>query len=148
MSMQLPHELQHFPHAAIIVVSNHIIGRIFLVGGDALEELDGCALPRERKQDAEGAGIISGTSRVVGPNSKPNDKPRLKRFIKELANLTNKYVRDHNVVHVHLVMPADIEHRLYERLDSEMKKKLGRRVLHDLIQEHPLEIVRRILEVA
>ena len=54
-TMNLPQDLQHFPHAALIIASDSMHAKFFLVGGDTLQELDGVALPREFRQDSEGA---------------------------------------------------------------------------------------------
>ncbi len=144
-TMNLPQDLQHFPHAALIIASDSMHAKFFLVGGDTLQELDGVALPREFRQDSEGAFTSSDGSRVAGPDSDIDDTPRLHHFVKQVAEQANLLCGKHEIAHVHLVMPAEIEHLFSSECAAILKEKI-RFILHaDLMKEHPLEIVRRVL---
>lgn len=144
--MNLPQELQHFPHVALIVASDSMHAKFFLVGGDTLQELDGVALPREFRQDSEGAFTSSDGSRVAGPDADIDDAPRLQHFVKLVSEKADQLCSKHEIAHVHLVMPAEVEHLLSSECAATLKEKI-RFMLHaDLMKEHPLEIIRRVLE--
>ncbi len=143
--MNLPQDLQHFPHVTLIIASDSVNAKFFLVGGDTLQELDGVALLREFRQDSEGAFTSADGSRVAGPDSDIDDTPRLQRFVKQVAEQANQLCNKHGIAHVHLVMPAEIERHFSSECAATLKEKI-RFILHaDLMKEHPLEIVRRVL---
>lgn len=146
--MKLPKDLkEHFPHAALIIASDQIIAKFFLIGGDELEELDGIALPREFRQDSEGAFTSFDGSRVGGPDSDIDDLPRQKQFVKKIAERTKELVRGHGIAHLHLIMPAEIEHLLSKQLKPDVKTKIVRVRHFNLMKKNPLEIVRKVLAI-
>ncbi|MBI4139041.1 hypothetical protein HY479_02725 [Candidatus Uhrbacteria bacterium] len=144
--MKLPQILQHFPHAALIISSDSMRANFFLVGGDELEGLDGVAMPRELRQDSEGSFTSSDGSRVAGPDADIDDAPRLKQFARRIAERTERLVRDHGIAHVHLVMPAEIEHVVSSSFATDVESLVGFRRHLDLMKEDPLTVVRRVLE--
>lgn len=144
--MKLPRELQHYPHATLLIASDMMHANFFLVAGDELEELNGVAEPRERRQDSEGTFVSYDGSRVAGPDSDIDDTPRLKRFVKKIAEQAEALARKHNIQHMDVVMPAEIEHLFSEVAPNELKDKIRRRSHLDLMKEDPLTIVRRSLQ--
>ncbi len=133
--MKLPEHLQHFPQQSLLVVADHVVARLFIAGGDSLEELDGLAEPRDIPSDNEGKMFMSDV----------HDEPRLKQFCKKLALEIQKLVISHDVSNIHLVMPADVFNFVNEDLSQETKRKLGRGLTLDLMKEDPLKIVERLL---
>ena len=133
--MQLPEHLQHFPQQSLLVVADHVVARLFIAGGDSLEELDGLAEPRDVPTDNEGKMF----------NSDVHDEPRLKRFCKNIALDIQKLVVSHDVSNIHLVMPAELAHLVTADLSQEVQRKLGRGIHLDLMKEDPLKIVERLL---
>lgn len=131
--MKLPQHLQHFPHAALIVTSDHMVAKLYLAGGEDLEEIDALAVPADTFSDIEKKF-----------DSDVDDRPRLQHFIKQLAEKVEKLVRDHHIVYVHLVMPAEVMHRLTEHLTQETKGKIGRGLEHDLMNQPILQVVERL----
>jgi ribonuclease D len=144
--MKLPKDLkEHFPHTALIIASDQIVAKFFLVGGDELEELDSVALPRELRQDSEGEFISSDGSRTSDPDSDLHDTPRKKQFVKKIAERIKELVREHAVAHVHLVMLAEMEHLLSKHLEPDVKKKVVNIRHYNLMKEGPLDIARKAL---
>ncbi|MBU1034342.1 host attachment protein [Patescibacteria group bacterium] len=144
--MKLPQELQHYPHATLLIASDSVRADFFLLGGDELEKLDGIALPREPRQDSEGTFVSYDGSRAAGPDSDIDDSQRLKQFVKKITEQAEALTREHDIQHVDVVMPAEIEHLLTEVSSNELKNKIRRRSHLDLMKEDPLTIVRRSLE--
>ncbi len=132
--MQLPTDLQHFPKGALLVASDSVKASFYLLGGDALEELDGLEFPHERAQDAEGPWT---------PDE--NDEARMHAFIHAIVERIDGLVADHAVHHVHLVMPAEIEHAVSSHLPESSQSLLGVKLHVDLMKEAPLDIVRRVV---
>ena len=144
--MKLPKDLkEHFPHTALIIPSDQIVAKFFLVGGDELEELDSVALPRELRQDSEGQFTSFDGSRVGGPDADLHDTPRKKQFVKKIAERIKELVREHAVAHLHLVMLAELEHLLSKHLEPDVKEKVVHIRHCNLMKESPLEIVRKAL---
>ena len=110
--MQLPTALQHFPHATLIVSADTVHADLFLVGGDSLEYLDRIAVPREKREDAEGEWFAFNGTHAAGPDSDIPDKPRLVKFVKQLVDRIDNLVRKHEITKVHLLMPAVVSHTL------------------------------------
>jgi hypothetical protein len=136
--MHLPHELQHFPHPTLIVASDHFTARFFFIGGDTLEELDGLTLPKNLPND-DG-------SRVGGLLADVDDAPRLTQFVKQIAARLEEETQKHDVQTIHLVMSADVEGALHTHISATVLPHLSRIIHRDLMNEAPLEIVKRILE--
>jgi hypothetical protein len=142
--MQLPANLQRFPHPTLIVTGDHITMRFFLVGGDMLEELDSLAEPRERRSDDEGSFSGSDGVRTGDPSADVDDTPREKKLMKRTADNIQKLVREHEVSSVHLLMPADLDHHLASELQPDVTQRLGK-VLHvNVMKEEPLQMIERL----
>ncbi|MBU1033206.1 MAG: hypothetical protein ABII13_04930 [Patescibacteria group bacterium] len=145
--MKIPQELQaHLPHAVLIITSDNIISRFYLAGGDTIEEIDSVSLPSEFKQDSEGSFTSSDGSRVAGPDSDIHDTPRRKQFVKMMTEKTEELVRKHNIVHINLVMPAEVEHLFSDKLANDVKEKIMHVKHLSLMKENPIDIVRIIFE--
>lgn len=143
--MQLPNNLQHFPHKALLIVGDSVAAKFYLLGGDEMEEIDGVSVPREREQDAEGAFTSYDGSRVGGPSSDIKDEPRLHHFVHELVERTEKLIGTHGVAHLNLVMPAEVEHPFSSHLSKPTAAKIMRRLHKDLMKENPIKIIERLL---
>lgn len=134
--MQLPHELQHFPYSALIVASDTVHARFFLVGGDSLEELDGVAVPKETGQDGEGSMEFF-----------PDDAARLRQFVHSVTQRIEELARAHTIQTIHFVMPAEIAHDVSVRLAHDLKRRVGKTIHRNVVGDAPHEIVRRIVDV-
>lgn len=132
--MKLPQNLQHFPHETLIIVSDHAQAKFFLVGGDELQELDGISDPRERSSDREGKFV-----------SDISDAPRLSAFTKMVAERAEALCKEHDILHLDLVLPAEVEKPFLHAAPTDLKARIRKTVHHDLIQESPLRIVERLL---
>lgn len=143
--MQLPQELQRFPVATLIVASDSETAKIYLAGGDSLEQVDAIEVPREKSQDNEGSFTSSDGSRVAGPVDE-KDGPRLGTFTKKLAESVISLMRKHKLERLDLIMPAEIEHALVDRLPSDVDTLIGRKLNKNLMKEEPTEMVKRLLE--
>ncbi len=143
--MQLPQELQKFSGATLIVSADSTTAKIYLAGGDSLEQLAAVEVPRENKQDNEGSFTSSDGSRVAGPVEE-KDEPRFNSFIKQVASATISLMRMHKLEHLDLVMPAEVEHALVDQLPSDVDTLIRRKLHKDLMNESPVELVERLLE--
>lgn len=132
--MILPERLRHFPHATLIVASDTIAAKFFLVGGDSLEELDGVAVPKETGRDGEGSIEFF-----------PDDAARLHSFAKELASRIATLAREHGIPHIHLVMPAEIEHLVTKDLPHDIAATIGAKLHLDVMKESDVAIVERVV---
>jgi len=144
-NMQLPQELQKFPAATLIVAADSTQAKLYLTGGDSLDEVGSVALPRESRQDNEGSFTSSDGSRVAGPVDE-KDVPRLKSFIRQTATAITGLMRMHKIQHLDLIMPAEVEHALIAELPSDVDTLIQRKLNKDLMKESPVEMVKRLLE--
>lgn len=142
--MKLPQDLQHFPAATLIIASDTESASFLLAGGEDIEALDAVAVPHERKQDSEGRYVSSDGVRTGNPEQE-DDAPRLHEFVHAVTDRLVRLVQDHGIAHVHLVMPAGIEHAVTSHLPKEISAKIGRRIHVEAMKESPLEIVKRVL---
>lgn len=145
MPMQLPKELQKFPASTLIVAADRTQAKIYLAGGDSLEEVRSVALPRELRQDNEGSFTSSDGSRVAGPVDE-TDAPRFKSFVRQTAHAVTELMRTHQIQHLDLVMPAEVQHALIDELPSDVDTLIHRTLNKDLMKELPVEMVKRLLE--
>ncbi|MBI5654242.1 host attachment protein [Candidatus Uhrbacteria bacterium] len=143
--MQLPQELQKFPVATLIVTADSMQAKIYLIGGDALDEVASLAVPREKSQDNEGSFASADGSRVAGPVDE-DDTPRFDSFVRQLARQTIDLTRRHKVEQLDCVMPAEVEHALADQLPSDVGTLIKRRLHKDLMKQAPVEMIRHLLE--
>ena len=86
--MKIPQDLQpRFIHPTLVVAADHIVAKMFLAGGDDVEELDGVSEPRERRQDSEGYFTSFDKSRHGSPGSDISDQPRLAEYAKTVEQV-------------------------------------------------------------
>lgn len=133
--MQLPQDLQHFPHLALIVVADHQSAKLYLAGGESLEELDGLSMAAGPGPDHEHSFV---------PSAHDGEGDRLDKYAALLAEHVAGMVEAHEISHVHLVMPADLEHLVSAALPGDVSAKVMKRVHADLMNEAPLDVVRRL----
>jgi len=143
--MQLPQDLQHFPKATLLVLSDRVTTKFWLLGGDTMEALDGVSLAHEHKEDHEGSYLSSDGSHTGSAESGNEDDERFHKFLHLIVERIDTLVREQKIMHVHLVMPAEIDHAISSHLSQDVVSKLGKHVHHDLMQENPLEIIKRVL---
>lgn len=142
--MKLPQELQQFPTSTLLVVSDTVSAKFWLIGGDDMEELDGLVLPHEHNQGSERASSSSDGTRLGGSDT-PSDAPRFHHYVHDLVEKLSQLVHGHAIAQIHLVMPANVEHAVADHLPHDVSAKIGKRVHVDVMKESPLEIVRRVL---
>lgn len=142
--MKLPQDLQHFPAATLIVASDTTTAAFWLIGGDEIEELDAVSVPHERRQDSEGRYVSSDGVRTGNPTQE-DDGPRLHEFVHEIVDRVVSLVNGHAIAHVHLVMPAGVEHAVTGHVPKDIAAKIGRRIHAEATKEPPLDIVKRVL---
>lgn len=142
--MQLPEQLQRFPHGALIVAADHVHARFLLVGGDAAEELDGVAMPREREQDHEGQFVSSDGARTAQADQSHVENDRQVHFVKLVAETTAKLAAAHDIHHIHLLMPAELDHAVTAELPPATAGFVGFRVHADVMGEMPLQWIERL----
>lgn len=145
--MNIPQDLQpQFIHPTLVVAADHMFAKMFLAGGDEVEELDGVAMPRERKQDSEGFFVSRDASRHGSPDADTSDDPRLKAFTKAVAERISTLVKDQDIAHLHLVMPAEVDGLVQKHLPPDIKTKIVRVRHLDLMKEDTLTVLRRVYE--
>ncbi len=81
--MQIPEHLQHFAEPTLLVLADHVEGKFFLAGGDAIETLDGVAAPHDAPRDQEGSFI-----------QPKDDAERIHHLIHLLCDRTNALVEE------------------------------------------------------
>lgn len=143
--MQLPQELQKFQTPTLIVAADSMTAKIYLAGGDTLEQVAAVEVPREKKQDNEGSFSSADGSRVAGPVDE-KDAPRLKSFVRQTASAVTSLMRMHKLEHLELIMPAEVEHALVDELPSDVDTLIRRKLHKDLMKEEPIEMVKHLLE--
>lgn len=142
--MKLPHALQQFPTATLLVVSDTVSAKFWILRDDEMEELDGFALPHEQNVSSERGSMSSDGTRMGGSGT-PDDAPRFHHYVHELAEKVSKFAHGHAVAHVHLVMPAEVERSVADHLPHDVSAKIGKRVHVDVMKESPIDIVQRVL---
>lgn len=145
--MKLPESLRpRVIHPTLLVAADHVAARFFLAGGDALEEIDGVAVPREPRQDSEGMFVSSDGSRHGGPDADIDDGPRRAAFAKQVAKRIVDLVREQGIAHLSLVMPTDVGASVQDALPADVRGTIRHVKNLDLMNEDPLAILTRALE--
>jgi hypothetical protein len=134
--MQLPQDLQKFPHLALIVLADRQAAKLFLTGGESIEELDGLSMPA-----AEGA---EHEHSFIAP-SHDAESDRAMKFSTALGEHVAATVNKHGIDHLHLIMPSEVEHALAATLPADVSTKVASRLHLDLMNEQPLDVVRRLV---
>jgi len=143
--MQLPQDLQpHVAHATLFVVSDHVTAKLFLAGGDMIEEVEGISEPRDVPTDTHDSISSSDGIRTSNTHGEINDEPRLGHFVKRLAEHIESLVQEHGIVNIHLVMPADVLHPLKAHLSHPVLEKVRTETPEILMKESILGLLQRI----
>jgi len=146
--MKIPQDLQpRFIHPTLVVAADHIVAKMFLAGGDDVEELDGVSEPRERRQDSEGYFTSFDKSRHGSPGSDISDQPRLAEYAKTVAKRIAEIVREQDLAHIHLVMPNEVSTLVQKALPNDVKAKIVHVRDLDLMKMDTLTILRRAYEI-
>ena len=132
--MNLPQDLQHFPHAALVVTADNVSAKFFIVHEEQLEEFEGISMPHERSTDSEGPWIFD-----------ENDKERAHAFVHAIDERIHAIMAEHPVHLVHLVMPAEIEHAVTAHLPAEVTSHIGKKLHVNVMKESHLDVLRRIV---
>jgi hypothetical protein len=142
-SMNLPQDLQpHVAHPTLFVVADHIIAKIYLAGGDAIEDIDSLAEPRETTEN-DGYSSVDGI-RTADPNADVDDTPRLKRLATHIAEHLSAHAKTYDAANIHLVMPADLLAIVKQHLSPEITKIIRSETTEMLMKEDILKVLRRI----
>jgi hypothetical protein len=143
--MQLPQDLQsHFGTPSLLVVADHVLAKLYLIAGDAVEEIDGIAVPRERMTDHEGGVVNIDSGAVASPENHVEDA-RLHQFATLVADAIEDALASGSAERYLLAMDAELAHLVTAKLSSETQGKRFREVHANLLKESPLDILRRCL---
>lgn len=134
--MQLPQDLQHFPHLTLIVLSDHGSSKLYIAGGESLEALNGVSLPAEPLPDHEGSFV---------PGSNFIESDRLEKYAKLLAAHISQIVQTHAVEHIHFMMPTEVDRLVSESLPVNVQEKIQQHLAIDVMNESPVDAVRRLV---
>lgn len=109
--MHLPQELcPHVEHPTLFVVADHVVAKIYLAGGDAIEDIDALAEPRDVNEHDDATSSSDGI-RTADPHADKSDAPRLKKLMGHLVEHVEAHIKTYGVQNLHLVMPADMLHQ-------------------------------------
>lgn len=141
--MQIPHDLAvHFPVPTLVIYGDHLRAQCYLVGNDAMEDLDGISVPRMYLTDRETAGG-NGTG-VAHPNEPHHaEQERQKRFVEQIAETIDDAIMSGSAERVFLALPPDIAHALRAALPTELNDKILREVHADVLKESPVDALHR-----
>jgi hypothetical protein len=143
ITMNIPHDLQaHVLHPTLCVTADHTTARVYLAGGDAIEEIDALSEPRERVEH-DGQSSADGI-RTADPSADADDLPRLTRFATHIAEHADALIDARGIMHVHLVMPADLLHLVEHHFSQQTSSRVRTRTALSLMHEDPVTILRRI----
>ena len=141
--MQIPHDLQHFPEPTLIVIADHLTAKFFLAGGDAVQELDGVALPRDRRTDKDTAFVDVDSGRVSSGEPK-DEEERLNRYGKLVAVAIERYLHQHTAAHFYLVMVGDVADAVKRHLDKPAHALIKKEIAKDVMKEPLVDVLRRL----
>jgi protein required for attachment to host cells len=141
--MQLPRELQHFPEPTLLVLADHVEGKFYLLGGDAMEEVGSVAVPAEKRSDKDTSFVDSDSGRVSGPEPK-DDEDRVHHLLHALVEGIETLLHKHQATRLVLIMQNDLLHGVKSHLDADATARVWKEVPQDLMKQHPLEAVRRL----
>jgi hypothetical protein len=108
--MHLPEDLQpHVAHPTLFVVADHVVAKIYLAGGDAIEDIDALAEPRDTNEHDDATSSSDGI-RTADPHADQSDAPRLKKLMTHLVEHVEAHIKTYDIQNLHLIMPADMLH--------------------------------------
>jgi len=142
--MQLPQELQHFPHPTLIVVGDHVHAQFWLAHNENAELLNEIEMRPELKSDNEGSFVNTDNGAVNG--NEPNDKERLKHFIKAVAEQIVKIVHGGQAQAFHLVMIKELGETVMSDLHDDVRAKASWPIEADLRYMPVVEAIGRVVK--
>lgn len=142
--MHLPEDLQpHVAHPTLFVVADHVVAKIYLAGGDAIEDIDALAEPRETNEHDDSTSSSDGI-RTADPHADKSDTPRLKRLMHGLIERTETHIKTYHVQNLHLVMPADMLHLFTGMCETSTKEIIRTQTDGIFVKDDILKTVKKI----
>ena len=115
------------------MTSNHQVAKFFLAGGEDIEELDGVAVLPDTFSDIEKKF-----------SSDVSDTEQRTHFVKDVVTRIEDLASHQEVHQIHLVMPAEILHKVTSHLSAQEQARIGKTVDAEMMKASPLEVVRRL----
>jgi hypothetical protein len=143
--MRIPKSLQRFSEPSLIVIGDTEMAKFILAGGDALEEIGGVELPREKKTDKE-ASFTSGT-RVGAPAFEAREEDRKKKFAVLVSKKIASLIRDGHAEKVYIAVPALVDGLIESKIPRDLRSRVIRRIPKDLLHLKMVDILKRFLEL-
>ncbi|MEO5927872.1 MAG: hypothetical protein ABIO72_04080 [Patescibacteria group bacterium] len=142
--MHLPTDLQpHVAHPTLFVVADHIVAKIYLAGGDAIEDIDALAEPRDTNEHDDSTSSSDGI-RTADPHADQDDTPRLKKLLTHLVEHVEAHIKKYDVANLHLVMPADMLH-LFKDMCSKQTSEIVRSETHGIfVKDDIMKVMKKI----
>ena len=145
--MQLPQDLQpHFATApTLLVIGDHVLAHLYLVAGNAIEEVHAVAMPRERMTDKQDSFVAGGSTGSVGESESHAEDDRLHKFVTQVAESMKDAVASGSATRFLLAMEADLAHAVKAALPSDLQGHVFREVHLNLVKESPVDVIKRCL---
>ena len=145
--MHIPENLQHFPEATLIVLTDEEHARLLIADGDTLEPVDELKHPRTQMSDSEGSFASSEGTHVGSGLSDKHDTPRKKAFAADIAKQIAQLIQNGRAERIRLVSPPEMLHLIEKKLPDETQERIASRLEKNLMKESDVDVLSRIFEL-
>lgn len=145
--MQIPQDLQHFPHPTLIVLADNIHAKFWMAHEDEADEVDEIVLERERATDHETQFVNTNHGGSVSTPEK-HDEDRQQKFVHSVKARIEEIAREGLTEEVMLVMPAELSHAISNHLEGDVKGMVKKTLPVDLMKDAMTDVLRRLTTLA
>jgi len=145
--MIIPEKLQHFLHPTLIVLGDFEHAKLYRAFGDTVDEVATLKAPEPSRPPSQGS-VSPGGGRFMNPSADMDEGADRAQFTKRIVNQIETLLKDGDIIHVNLVMPAEMCHRIQDELPENSQDAVTKLIEADLVQASMVDVLERLVETA
>ncbi|MFA6100185.1 MAG: host attachment protein [Patescibacteria group bacterium] len=143
--MIIPEKLQHFVHPTLIVIGDFEHAKFYRAFEDTLDEVAALKAPEPSRPPSQGS-VSPGGGRFMNPSADMDEGADRAKFTKQIVNQVETLLKEGDTIHVNLVMPAEICHRIQDELPKNSQDAVTKIIEADLVQASLVDVLERLVE--
>lgn len=143
--MIIPEKMQHFVHPTLIVIGDFEHVKLYRAFEGTADEVATIKAPEPSRPPSQGS-VSPGGNRFMNPSADMDEGADRAKFTRQIVNQVETLLKDGDIIHVNLVMPAEMCHRIQDELPKNSQDAVTKLIEADLVQSPLVDILERLVE--
>lgn len=143
--MIIPEKSQHFVHPTLIVLGDFEHAKLYRAFADTADEVAVLKAPEPSRPPSQGS-VSSGGGRFMNPSADMDEGADRAQFTRDIIYQIETLLKDGDIKHLNLVMPAEMCHRIKEKLPQNYQDSVTKVIEADLVQTPLIDVLQRLVE--